>query len=252
MEQSKTTLLREKITLIQPTKSYRAGTDAVFLAASIQAKAGEHLLDVGCGVGTVSLCIAYRLQNVIIDGMDREKKILEMARQNAIENNLQERLSFYPCDIHSLPRDFPEGLRPGSYDQVVSNPPYFEEKASTRAADPYQSHANIQLDGTLKDWMDFCLKMLKHRGTLSLIFPTSRLSDLLLALDGRIGNMVLYPLWSKEGIPAKRFILSGKKTLKPTLTLLPGLIVHEPDGSYTTAAKAILEEGMGIDLRLSF
>lgn len=252
MEQSKTTLLREKITLLQPAKGYRAGTDAVFLAASIQAKPDERLLDVGCGVGTVSLCAAYRLQNVIIDGIDREEKILEMARQNAIENNLQERLSFYSCDIRTLPRDFPNGLYPGHYDQVFSNPPYFEEAASTRAQDAYQSQANIQLDGTLKDWMDFCLKMLKHRGTLTLIFPTSRLNDLLLALDGRIGNMMLYPLWSKEGIPAKRFILSGKKTLKPALTLLPGLSIHEFNGSYTSAAKAILEEGMGIDLKSPF
>ncbi|MBT4043768.1 MAG: methyltransferase, partial [Rhodospirillaceae bacterium] len=53
-------LLDRRIQLNQPRKGYRAGDDAILLAAAVRATAGQTVLDVGAGVGAVSLCLGAR------------------------------------------------------------------------------------------------------------------------------------------------------------------------------------------------
>jgi tRNA1Val (adenine37-N6)-methyltransferase len=49
-----------KLQVEQPVSGYRAATDPVYLAAAVPAKAGQTVLDVGCGVGVASLCLGVR------------------------------------------------------------------------------------------------------------------------------------------------------------------------------------------------
>ena len=44
-----------RLYLWQPRTGYRAGVDPVLLAASVPARRGESVLDLGCGVGTAAL-----------------------------------------------------------------------------------------------------------------------------------------------------------------------------------------------------
>ena len=48
---------------------------------------------------------------------------------------------------------------------------------------------------------------------------------------------------SKAGQPAKRVILRAIKGSKAPLTLDPGLLLHQPDGSYFPAVDAVLRQG---------
>ena len=49
-----------RISIVQPRRGHRAGSDAVFLAASVPARAGDRVLDVGAGVGVAGLCLLTR------------------------------------------------------------------------------------------------------------------------------------------------------------------------------------------------
>ena len=51
-------LLDGRVKLAQPVDGLRTAIDAVLLAASVPVKAGQHVLDLGCGAGAVSLCLA--------------------------------------------------------------------------------------------------------------------------------------------------------------------------------------------------
>ena len=59
-----------QLRLLQPRHGYRAGMDAVLLAASVPAEPGQAVLDLGCGVGTAGLCLARRVEGLRITGVE--------------------------------------------------------------------------------------------------------------------------------------------------------------------------------------
>ena len=61
-----------KLQLLQPKNGYRAGVDPVFLAATVNAKEGETVLDLGCGVGAAALCLGTRIPSLKLTGVERQ------------------------------------------------------------------------------------------------------------------------------------------------------------------------------------
>ena len=72
-ELTKDSFLGGGIRIWQPKKGYRAGIDPILLAASVNVSAGQKVLDLGCGVGTASFAIGYRVKNVELYGIDFQK-----------------------------------------------------------------------------------------------------------------------------------------------------------------------------------
>ena len=58
-----------RLHLWQPRRGYRAGVDPVLLAASVPAKAGQSVLDLGCGAGAAALCLGAREPGLELLGM---------------------------------------------------------------------------------------------------------------------------------------------------------------------------------------
>ena len=69
------------------------------------------------------------------------------------------------------------------------------------------------------------------------------LDEILALLHGRLGEICVWPLYSKPGQAAKRVIVRARKDSRAPLKLAPGLVIHEDDGAYTPAAEAILRGG---------
>ena len=109
-----------KLRIFQPNSGYRAGIDPVLLAASLPVKAGERVLELGCGVGVASLCLMRRVAGVHVSGVEFNPKLADLARRNGRENGLS--LNIFDGDISDMPRD----LLTQSFDHVMANPPYFD------------------------------------------------------------------------------------------------------------------------------
>ena len=71
-----------KIKLYQPKKGYRAGIDAVLLAASIRTSKNSFILDIGSGVGAVTYCLAHRCSDVEILGIEKNKDYYLLAKKS--------------------------------------------------------------------------------------------------------------------------------------------------------------------------
>lgn len=251
IETTEDLFLSGKIRLLQPKDGYRAATDPVFLAASIPARSAQKVLDVGCGVGAASFCLAARVDGVHVSGLEIQTELLQIAERNRHLNNMSDRMRFVEGNLKLRPMD-PE---PNSFDHVMANPPFYEAGSGWRPSSEIKARAHMEEDASLIDWVDYMLRMTKPKGTVTFINRSERLEETLAALKGRLGELLLYPLWSMsptggERRAAKRFILQGRKGIKTPMKFTPGLVVHQDDGSYRDIAAGILKNGDGLDLTL--
>jgi tRNA1(Val) A37 N6-methylase TrmN6 len=238
-------LLGGKLKFFQPRLGYRAAIDPVLLAASIEAKESTSVLDVGVGAGAAALCLAKRLHQVQITGIEIQSELANLARRNAKENGFSTRINIVHADI-CMP---PTALTQGSFDHVMTNPPFLEKNHGRGSSDAAKLIATQESTVPLNAWLEFCLKMLRPKGTLTLVHRADRLDSILAALNQKAGEIVIYPLWPGAGNkPAKRILVRCKKGARTPMVVLPGLVLHQVDQAYTTIANEILWHGAGLDL----
>src|ERR1700755_3527681 len=85
-------LLGGRVRLLQPRQGYRVAVDAVLLAAAVHPAAGERVLDLGAGVGAVGLCLAKRVSDCTIVGLELQPALAELGQRNATRNGFAGRL----------------------------------------------------------------------------------------------------------------------------------------------------------------
>jgi len=228
-----------RVVVRQPTHGFRAGLDAVMLAAAVPAREGEAALDLGAGAGTASLCLAQRVENLTIVGLEIEPELVGIANANATANAVDARVSFFAGDVF----DPPAGLR-RPFDHVFCNPPFHGEEGEI-SPDAPRARA-LQDGGRLGDWLAAGLKRTISGGTWTTILRADRLGEALAALPPR--GVTVYPLWPRAIVPAKRVIIQVRNGSRAPLVILPGLVLHDAGGRYTPEADAVLKDGEGLKI----
>jgi tRNA1(Val) A37 N6-methylase TrmN6 len=235
-------LLGGRVSLSQPARGYRVAFDPVLLAAAVPARAGERVLDAGAGTGAAALCLAVRVTDCQVVGIELQHALQRIAALNVTHNHLGDRVEVLAGDLVQSPPPFAWG----SFDHVMTNPPHLA--ASTSSASPLAERATAYVEGAvpLAEWLQACLRMLRPGGTLTLIHRAERLGDILASLRDTVGGLVVFPLWPGQGKPAKRVLVQGRKGSRAPLALMPGLILHEPEGRLSDAAEAVLRHGAAL------
>ena len=240
---SEGTLLGGRVKLRQPVEGYRVAIDPVFLAASVPANRGERILDIGCGVGAAALCLAARVPDCRVTGIERDRELVRLAVDNALLNGMSARFDAMIGDLqHPPPR-----LEPG-FDHVMANPPHLAAGTATPPPDPARAAAHVESSADLAAWIRCALMLVRNKGTITFVHRADRLDALLAELMGRAGEIVIFPLWPSDEKPAKRVLLRARKGIAAPTRLARGLVLHEADGRYTAAADAVLREGQGIEV----
>lgn len=224
-----------RVKLVQPSEGYRAGIDPIFLSAALNPKAEEKILDVGAGVGVAAISLAVRCPHAKVVGLELQQDLVDLALKNIEANQLKERVEIIRGDILSPP----SFLTPNSFDQIMTNPPYYENMRSKSSPIPSKAQANIETVD-LGNWIQFCLRMLKPKGTFTMIHRSERLGEILSLLENRIGSLTVYPLWVNANKPARRIIIQGRKGVKGELRLSPGMMLHGGTEKYSFEAEAVL------------
>jgi tRNA1(Val) A37 N6-methylase TrmN6 len=231
-----------QLRIMQPRSGYRAGVDPVLLAASIAAKPGQTLLDLGCGAGVAALCVAARVPRIRPTGVELQPGYAALARRNAEENGIT--LEVIEGDIAHMPDE----LRARQFDHVIANPPYFDRTISTPAENPGREGA-LGEDTPLDTWLRMAAKRCAPGGQVTVIHRAERLNGLLESASLVLGSLEIKPLIPRRGRPARLVLLRGKKGGRAALKLHDGWLLHEgaeheADGeSYTDATNAILRHG---------
>jgi tRNA1(Val) A37 N6-methylase TrmN6 len=237
-------LLGGRVRVRQPADGYRAAIDPVFLAAAVAVEPHQLVLDVGCGSGAAMLCLATRVPECRIVGLEMQRELVRLAGDNAILNAMETRVSVMIGDLlHPPPR-----LSPGSFDHVMANPPFNQRGRGTPTPIPAKADATIESDADLGAWVRFSFAMVRSKGTVTFIHRADRIDALLGEIAGRAGELVVFPLWAGHGADASRVLVRARKQIAAPARLASGLVLHEADGRFTAAAEAILREARGLEL----
>lgn len=100
-----------------------------------------YLLDIGTGTGAIALSIAHSCTNVYATAVDISADALDLAKENAKLNQLEDRVEFLQSDLFSA-------LEGKKFHGIVSNPPYIPTHTiDSLMPEVAQYEPHIALDG---------------------------------------------------------------------------------------------------------
>jgi tRNA1(Val) A37 N6-methylase TrmN6 len=238
-----------RLTLRQPARGHRFGHDAILLAASTPAAAGDVAVDLGAGVGAAGLALAQRIAGLTVRLVEIDPGLAELAAGNAARNGLGERVTAHALDVAAPLAAFAAaGLDPGSADRVMMNPPFHPEDRAQASPDARRRVAHVAPAGSLATWLATAARLLRAGGTLSLIYRADDLGELIDALAPAFGAVASQPVHPKPGAAAIRILLRATKGSAAPSSLLPGLVLNRQDGRPSAEAEAVLREGAALPL----
>lgn len=239
------------LTILQPRAGYRAGIDAVLLAAAVpvQSGANERVLDAGAGVGVVGLSIARRVPSARVDLVESEPRLVALARENIVRNDLQERVEIIAADVAGPAAALAAaGLAAEAYAHVAVNPPFHVEGRGRRPKHAIKAAAHAMPAGSLGRWIRFLTRVAAPGGSFTMVHRPEILPELLPMLDGRFGAIKVLPLHPRAGEPAVRILVQGRKGSRAPLTLLSGRVLHNGDNSFRPEISDVLRRGAALAL----
>jgi tRNA1(Val) A37 N6-methylase TrmN6 len=238
-----------RLTLVQPKRGHRAGTDAALLVAAAGTLEGR-VVDVGAGVGAVGLALAQRSSLASVDLVEIDPAAAALAKGNAERNGLETRARVLRLDALNSRERREAGLIQ-SASCIVTNPPFFDARAVRVSPDAGKARAHVlghaEANATLADWIHASLAMLAPGGRFVMIHRPDALAVILSGIGSRLGALALLPVHPTLGASAHRLLVSGVKGSKAPLRLAPGLILHGPDGRLTAEADALHRGELLID-----
>ena len=235
-------ILRGKISIIQLKKGFRYGFDAVFLAAFVNGylkklKKNNFLLaDVGSGVGTISLIIAYQNDKINITAIENNDTYLEIANENIVRNNFQKKINLMQGDILNIDNDLIN-----RFDIVVTNPPFYDRKQK-KSENELENYATRIIN--YESWIENSVKLLKDKGIIFLIIPTRLLEKSLKSLSTKTGSFKIFPIWPNQKKSSKRLIILAKKGGASPTELMSGMRLLNNQGKVTKRARAYSDNGI--------
>ena len=209
--------------LYQPTSGYCYNSDSIFLYDFISAfnPKGE-LLDVGCGVGIISLLLTrdFPLQTSIID---KQEKMLSYAKHNFVLNALKAKTYL---------GEFEEHQTEDRYDFIISNPPFYD--ASVTQSE--NTHLNIAryahhlpIEGFIKKVKTF----LRPKGWFIFCYDAKQIDLLLhhLKINGINPEKIQF-VHSKIDRDSKLVMIAARNNSKSMTQILPPFVVFDEHSVY--------------------
>lgn len=117
--------------------------------------------DLGCGIGSVLLMVAYELPEARFVGVEAQQVSYELARRNVERNALSGRVSLSLGDLRD---EAVQARLPGPFDLVTGTPPYQPPGTATPSPDAQRAHARIELRGGVEDYLRAMGRLLAEGG----------------------------------------------------------------------------------------
>lgn len=227
------------LTIRQPSRGYRYSIDSVLLADFASAFCGELVLDLGTGCGIVLLLLSRMCPSMRHGfGVEIQRPLYEFARKNIGDNDLGSKLSA----VHGDFREKIPGVPEGSFDLVVSNPPYHRVGEGKRNPDPRKETARHEVTCAMPDLFRVAVRHLSPTGRFAMVGLAQRIGEILACADKeRIFPETLRFVHPYPDRPANLVLFAGSRRKAPGFSVLPSLAVYSEKGRYHPEVERIYQ-----------
>ena len=233
-------LENDGLRIIQDPSSFCFGMDAVLLAHFARAKGSHRVLDLGSGQGVLPLLMYALYKPRYTIGIEIQQALVQMAKQSVFLNDLSDR-------VHIECGDYRNPLllaSLGRFHLVVSNPPYHPLGSGSLRDCESDCIARFEVTSTLCDVVHAASAALFEGGRFCMVHLPKRLQEILSVMEkNKLTAKRILLVHPRADKGASLVLVEGMKNAKPGICVLPPLFVHEPDGTYTQAMKAIYNQG---------
>ena len=206
--------------VFQRAKGHRFSSDDVATAyvAWRAAPTSQRVIDLGCGLGSVLLHLAWKLPWATLVGVEAQAMSFELLRRNVERNDLLARITLHHGDLRD-PQIL--GELGATFDLVTGTPPYFPPDTAVDAMDEQRAYARIEYRGGVEDYLAAGARLLAPAGVMVLCGDARADSRVErgaaaagLAIHARceviphVGRPALFSIWTASRHPAARCALS--------------------------------------------
>lgn len=221
----------------QSRSGYRFSIDAILLASALKPKSGQTVVDLGTGCGIIPLILAYRHPDIRLYGVEIQTDLVELARANAAQNRMTDRIHIVPGDIRRLTT----GQVEGPVDLVVCNPPYHRSQSGRLNPNPQRAIARHEIHLNLEQLLASVRRILRTGGRFATIFPAERMVDLFSGMRGAgIEPKQMRAIYSRRTEGAKLILSQGVMHGNPGLSVDPPLVIYKDNGTYTDEVQKMM------------
>lgn len=202
--------------LVQYKDGFRFGIDAVLLANFAASDINSHgkfpkqmrVLDVGTGTGVIPILMSAKIdEKAVFQAIDVQERYAQLAERNVNMNGLGERIKVVYGNIAQAE----EIWRRGSFNVVVSNPPYVVAGSGINNVEISKNIARQEITCSLEEIVKSISYLLKDKGAMYMVHRPGRMVD-------------IFEYMRKYEVEPKRFVsVHSRLEKKPEMILIKGV-----------------------------
>ena len=208
----------KNLKIIQNKNLYTFTSDSVILANFLKIKSKESAVEIGGGSGVISILATAKNKVKKIKIFEIQENLQKLYEKNIKINNLNDVLELIADDV----RNFKKYVEVGSQDVVFSNPPYF---LVDKTENSVRKFARQEVFLNLKDLIKISSQMLKYGGRFYLIYPASRLCELIYECEKNDIKIKKLFFTENKNKVVNLVVIEGRKNGSDGVQILPTIEV---------------------------
>jgi tRNA1(Val) A37 N6-methylase TrmN6 len=233
--------------ILQRREGHRWSLDdlvtAWFAAAWVRAPPSR-VLDLGCGIGSVLLMLAWRFPDAHVSGVEAQDLSVDLARRSIAWNGVEDRCRVEHGDL----RDAARLDTLGRFDLVTGTPPYLVTGSARESARPQKGPCNFQQRGGVDAYCAAAARVLAPDGVFVACdqdppdgrAPAAEPRMHAAARDAGLTVTHSMPVVPRAGKPPLFAVFCMRRgPVADTPRLLPPLVVRDERGARTPACRAM-------------
>lgn len=222
------------IKLYQSKNGYRFSVDALLLYSFVHMPLAPKIADLGAGSGIIGLLLARKYPSADVSLFELQDRLATVAEKNIVLNSLGKRVKVIQGDIREISAVTRPSADAGSFDMVVSNPPFRKERSGFVNPEEERAVARHEIKLKLPELVKASHYLLKTKGRFFLIHHPGRLAELVSALrEKRMEVKRLRFVHSSASSEAKMVLVEALHGGRVGLKVERPLFIYDERGAYT-------------------